>query len=217
MDSIVVDTFKVNTEYYNYNEKKELLNLQIDDFNSYYSPNKKIKLINSTYQVKNRIGTTNDITIQLDNYSKETFIIRPKFDSNTIHIKSNELKLKPLCKNSFTFTLTTLPNLNDFKIYLENVDFQFPIIINTFGFDLSSEDLNSAETIELNRQFIYYRFKKEALLEILDIYQEKVLETVSLAIEKKHIDLSNLELGEYWFRFTIYAFDETKLIKVKLE
>lgn len=210
------------TEKYEYNNDWSLKRIKRTDnvngiVNYFYGINKEISLNDYEFNFTGKVANKQNIEIELTNNTDSVINLMPKLSSTNIAQHSTEFSIPARESKTFSFELLIEPENNSYVVTMQNDSISIDFYVTTFGYHISSKEIENGEKLIVKNNFVYYRTGNEALLKIYDSEKKNELKTISLAKEKTIVDLSNIENGNYYLCMINYSSQTRSYCEVKIE
>jgi hypothetical protein len=105
----------------------------------------------------------------------------------------------------------------NYEIFISCYKTIAPFMANCFGYDLTTADFQQQDLITLNNTFSYYRTGNETLLKVYKKKTSEPIQVISIAQDKKEIEIEKLKSGKCWFSLVDFSNNKQYWKRVKLK
>jgi hypothetical protein len=159
--------------------------------------------------ISGRISEEAEVVLSLVNFSSKSISLTSKNEYENIGFLPDNLVLTKNDTTSIKVRIGIKPRESKYEIAFNYHEATINLIIITYGYHITSNDLQASERVKVNGDvLIYYRTENESLVEIYDDSKSTVLQTNSLALKKTEIDLAALQSGKYWLKIFDFSADK---------
>jgi hypothetical protein len=210
-----------NTIIYEYNKDGSLYRVHKKGLKNqdeyFYGLHQEVNAAEKDFHFLNRVDSIVFITVELTNVTDQPINLFPVIDFKSTTTEKQIITLPPNQLSKLTFELIVQPIDSAYKLHLKNESVSITYSIYTFGYHITSEDIEKGKEMELGDTAIYYRTGNEALLYLYSANKKKELATYSLALQKTPLDLSSYKKGMYWLCIEDYSTNKKTFCKIRIK